>query len=202
MRLAALLAALALCGASPAWAADCGLDLGAVREAALAAGPFRSVEHFKSSDGKTSVRSSTIIIDVIRPDRMRRISILENGKTGHMVLIGGSGWSANIDSKWEPLDTGFVTKMLASVMQNSPWPPSDTQVSCGLLPGEDGRPGIAKFSFLTTEGEATIEHEVLADRETKLPVGYRARRTLTNGTPYTESARTFYFIGTLEIEAP
>jgi hypothetical protein len=121
MRLATLLAAIMFCAEAAASEEGCGFDLAAVREAALAAGPARSVEHFTAYDGSVG-RSSTIVIDLVRPDRMRRISIFEDGKVGHMVLIAGSGWSGNIEGNWEPLDATFSAKMLEAVMKNSPWP--------------------------------------------------------------------------------
>jgi hypothetical protein len=199
MRLAALLAAAMFC--SGAWAAEssCGFDLAAAREAALAAGPVRSVEHFTTSDGGPISRSLTIVIDLVRPDRMRRISIFEDGKVGQMVLIAGSGWSGNLERGWEPLDARFSTDMLAAVMKNSPWPDVAAEVLCSLV-GEEGT-SAARFSFSENKGGETTDHEVLVDPDTRLPIRYRAHRSL-NGGPYTASDRTFHFISALAIEAP
>jgi hypothetical protein len=201
MRSAIVLAALMLSGTADASGADCDFDLAAVRAAALAAGPVRSVEHFVANDGANGVgRSLTIVIDLVRPDRMRRISIFEDGKVGHMVLIAGSGWSGSIDGKWETLDASFSAKMLDAVMKNSPWPASEATASCSPQPGADGQATL-KFTFSTVEGEAMTTHEVVADRQTRMPLRYHALRSM-KGRPYTETDRTFRFIGGLEIEAP
>ena len=100
--------------------------------------------------------------------------MFENGNVGHMVLIAGSGWSGNIDGKWEPLNAAFSTKMLEAVMKNSPWPamyrPGDLRAVDRLATAKL----TLKFSFATTSGEQSTTHEVLADRETKTPVRYRA----------------------------
>ena len=134
MRSAILLTALILGGVAKASDLACEFDLVAVREAALSAGPVRTVEHFTTYDDGATGRSALIVIDVIRPDRLRRIMMFENGNVGHMVLIAGSGWSGNIDGKWEPLNAAFSTKMLEAVMKNSPWPATSAQATCSRRP--------------------------------------------------------------------
>ena len=51
-----------------------------------------------------------IVIDVIRPDRLRRIMMFENGNVGHMVLIAGSGWSGNIERQMGTAQRGILNE--------------------------------------------------------------------------------------------
>ena len=93
MRAAILPAILLTCLMAKAAAASCEDDLAAARGATIAAGrPVRIIERTQTYDktGKAA-GSSTVVRDVIAPNRLRRISILENGDTGEILLVGTSG---------------------------------------------------------------------------------------------------------------
>jgi hypothetical protein len=201
MRPALLPAALVSCMIATGAGASCETDLAAAREATRAAGPVRVLENFTlyESDGKTG-RSSVIILDVIAPDRLRRISIFENGHLAEMVLIAGAGWSVPLGKNWEPLEAATAKQMLEAFKTHFPWASSPGQVSCSPAPDGNGK-DATKFSFATIKDGASWTHEVLAERETGRALRHRYVVS-KDGVRNFESDMAFRFIAGLEIEVP
>ena len=131
MRLVILFVALVACMRAEAAESDCEFDLAAVRAAATAGGPMRMIEDFTTYFEGTESKATTVL-DLIPPDRMRRIVITQDGALIHVVLVGPSGWSAMSGrSEWEPMEPVLVGQMWATATQQSGlWPDEVADVTC------------------------------------------------------------------------
>lgn len=201
MRVALVPAALLACMIATGAGASCETDLAAALEATRTAGPVRLTENFTThgSAGEAD-RSLTVVRDIVASDRMRRITIFQDGRVGEMVLIAAAGWSASLGQSWEPLDAAQAKKMLEAFALHLPWTSDAGQVSCSAAPDGDGKDAM-KFSFAVSEGSQRTEHEVLVDPETKRALRYRYA-VLNNGVRGFASDMVFRFIATLKVEPP
>jgi hypothetical protein len=201
MRVALVPAALLACMIATGAGASCETDLAAAYEATRAAGPVRLIENFTThgSAGEGD-RTLTVVRDIVAPDRMRRITIFQDGRVGETVLIADAGWSSSLGQSWEPLEAGSAKKMLETFALRFPSAGDAGQVSCSTAPGWDGEDAM-KFSFAISEGSQSTEYEVLVDPETKRALRYRYAVS-TNGVRGIASDVVFQFIASLKVEPP
>jgi hypothetical protein len=201
MRAAILPAMLLTCLMASAAAASCEDDLAAARAATLAAGPMRIVEHAQTYDstGK-AVGSSTVVRDAIPPDRLRSISILENGETSQTLLVGTLGWTVTLGETRTPVEASAVKQQLDDFMANFPWPAGAKQVSCATEHDESGRQTM-EFNFTFAAADNGTTFAVMVDPDSKRTS--RLTVTLLKGGARTrEVAKAFDYDALITIEPP
>jgi hypothetical protein len=200
MRAAIPAAILLSCSITKVAVASCEDDLAAARAATLAAGPVRVDERVQQYDtaGKPA-EASTFVRDIVPPDRLRIISIPENGATSVTLLVRGSAWTAALGEAWKALDAA-ATKPSLDFMTTFPWPADAKQVSCAAEHDDSGRE-TTEFNFSITAGDSTTTYAVMVEPGAKRT----SRTTLTlskAGARISETNRAFEYDVRINIEPP
>jgi hypothetical protein len=201
MRAALLSVTLSSCLMAGGAAASCEDDLAAARAATIAAGPVRIVERAQTYDNAGKAAGSSLVVrDVIPPDRLRLTSILENGNTSQMLLVGASGWTGTLGNSRTPVDAAAVKQQLVDLMAGFPWPAGAKQVSCATEHDESGRQ-VTEFNFSFPAADNGTTFAVMVDPDSRRA----SRLTLTllkGGARTLEVTKTFDYDALITIEPP